>query len=489
MLYLTIMETDNKKLRFFVGLGLFSTLFLFLRISNIGHLLMWDEALNVLALKAHALNALKNPFIWYYNFHPPLYMFFAGLLNPLSENIAIRMEWLSLSFAYATFIVIYIISSRIGGLSYAWLTGFFLCTMPSSIGYDTWIKRDGLASFLGYFAILFLYKKKFYFSALCLGLALLAKENAVFFAFACFAIMPLLRINKIPMRILSIICIMGIFASYWFITSGISIRELTGYYFSEEIYQKVWLNHWTYYFKKLIPDLGFIQFSLVIIGIPYLIFNSIYEKKPQWLIPVIIFVSVYLPISFIFVTKTPWLSLSARGALAMIAAAGILPAINAAKKFKPILIIPFLVILFAGFTGLSFSYDSYHKAVYPNGWPGARSSFDIASYINRELPNNGKYMITEFAYWKKRICPIFVIYSDNIPEKIVKGSDPAEKLIREIKERNISLFVVCNSPDSKHNYNKLIEDFTKLTGINPENIGWTHVWNTSDLWQKNRDNL
>ncbi|MFQ5952366.1 MAG: hypothetical protein ACE5JK_03070, partial [Candidatus Omnitrophota bacterium] len=135
---------SKNKIKLIAGLVVLSAVFLYLRLKTLNHLLMWDEAWNILSLRAFILNAVKDPFYWYYRFHPPLYMAFARMLSPFKDGFALRLEVLSLVFAYATFLVIYFLGARIGGWRYAWFSGLFLSMMPSSIGYDTWIKRDGL---------------------------------------------------------------------------------------------------------------------------------------------------------------------------------------------------------------------------------------------------------------------------------------------------------------------------------------------------------
>ena len=175
------MRLSKDKIYLFGGFVLLSALFLYLRLKTIGHLLAWDEAWNILSLRAFLSNAAKDPFYWFYRFHPPLYMSIAEFLLPFKDGFAVRLESLSLIFSYATFLVACILSAGIGGWRYASLTGLFLSVMPSSIAYDTWIKRDGLASFFGYFALLLLFKRKYFWCGALLGLALLSKESGIFF--------------------------------------------------------------------------------------------------------------------------------------------------------------------------------------------------------------------------------------------------------------------------------------------------------------------
>jgi len=192
------MKSPQNKTKLFFGLIIISAVFLYLRMQSLGHLLMWDEAWNVLSLKAYLANDTASPFYWFYRFHPPVYMFFGKLLMPFHSGIDIRLEGLSLVFSYATLIAVYLLSARIGGWRYSWLTGLMLSFMPASIAYDTWIKRDSLACFAGYTALLMLAKRKFLWCGALLALSLLSKKK-----YACpqKTLLPLFKISYLKKHV------------------------------------------------------------------------------------------------------------------------------------------------------------------------------------------------------------------------------------------------------------------------------------------------
>ncbi|MBU0895333.1 MAG: hypothetical protein KJ584_01920, partial [Candidatus Omnitrophica bacterium] len=206
---------NSKKL--WVGFLIISVVFILLRLKTLNHLLMWDEAWNILSLRAFLSSAKADPFYWGYFFHPPIYMTFAKFLAPFQAGIDVRLEVLSLVFSYGALVSAYLLSARIGGWRYAFLSGLLLSLMPASIGYDTWIKRDGLASALCYFAILLLIKRRFFWCAITLSFALLSKESAVFFILAVWPILYMLKEKDVLKKILAMGATIFVITSWWYI--------------------------------------------------------------------------------------------------------------------------------------------------------------------------------------------------------------------------------------------------------------------------------
>ena len=212
------------------------------------------------------LNDASNPFYWFYRFHPPVYMVFGKLLMPFQSGIDLRLQGLSLFFAYLTLVAVYLLSARIGGWRYAWLSGIILSFMPSSIAYDTWIKRDSLAAFAGYTALLLLSKRKFLWCGAALALALLGKENGIFFVMAAFMMVFMLREKRPLAKIFSMSLVIIILSSWWYIFFSEMTTHGIGFFFSGSDYSMLWANSSLYYFKKLTYDLGWGVF-LAIIGL------------------------------------------------------------------------------------------------------------------------------------------------------------------------------------------------------------------------------
>ena len=474
----TLMHISRNKVKLLIGFILLSTIFIYLRIKTLNHLLMWDEAGNILSLRAFVLNTKANPFYWGYFFHPPLYMTFAMLLKPLKLGIDLRLELLSLLFSYVTLLVIYLLSAKLGGWKYAWLSGLFLSMMPASIAYDTWIKRDGLASALGYLAVFLILKRKFLWCAIALSFSLLSKESALFFAIAIPFVLFFIKEKNIFKKSILIYGVVFAITSWWYILFSTMKEEVFNIYFSAANNISRWRNPCTYYFKKLLPDMAAPLMLFLMIGLIYSLYLVFRKRQYRWALPIIVFLSVYLPSSLFITGKAPWLCLSARPALAMIGASGALFLLKKSKRSKLLLAVFCILLASVIFTGLSFSYNKYHALTYPNGWPGANSSKELALYLNEHMEKDDRLMITEFAYWQMPVCPIFLYYYNRGPIKIMKGQEKAEDVIQDIINNKISWLVIADSTDPEFNFHRLVKDISNSTLGKPTIVGWSCIWNT-----------
>jgi hypothetical protein len=169
-------------------------------------------------------------------------------------------------------------------------------------------------------------------------------------------------------------------------------------------------------------------------------------------------------------------------AVAMLAGGGALFILKASKRFKILFPVLCLFLAFSIFTGFTFSYPEYHMKTYPNGWPGAKVSRDLANYLNKHMKEDDKLLITEFAYWKMPTCPVFIYYWKPKQMEIIKGKPKADEVINRIKKNRVSWLVIANAPDPDHNFNKLMKEITQRLKKKGKQAGWSFVWNTQELW-------
>lgn len=481
-----MIQLEEKTKKLIIPFVILSAAFLLLRLRSIGHLLMWDEAWNMLALRAVALDNPEDVFYWFYFFHPPLYMFFAKFLFPFAQGFDIRLEFLSLFFAYGTFSTVYFLSKRIGGWKYALFSGISLAFLPVCLGYDTWIKRDNPAILLGYLAILLLLNKRFFWCTLSLALSLLSKENGIFFVLAACLMVFVMREEKPVRKIFLMLLGIFLFSSWWYLFFSEMTKVGPGYFFTEADYSLRWAQELFYYFKKLYYDIGPVNILLLLTGLIFIIFKVKRTKEDEWFTSPVIFLSVYLPITFLFVLKSPWLSFPAAPALAMIIGAALLGIFNMCRRNKLLKSAFYLLVILSILPGMLFSYSSYHQATYPHGWPGAKSSRDIAMYLNENMDDDDTFLITEFAYWRMPICAIFHYYIQKEKFKLTSLSITPEQLIRTVKKDKISYLVIVGSPDLEKGRRslELSRGVYNILGEEPEKVGWCYVWNTKGLWKK-----
>jgi len=275
-----------------------------------------------------------------------------------------------------------------------------------------------------------------------------------------------------------------VLTSWWYIPISTLLKDVTNFYFSSEIYGRIWLNAPIYYFKKLLPDLGIVPSFFFVIGLFYLTYITFYKKHLRWFLPVAAFLCVYVPGSFFIATKTPWLCLSATPALAMIAGGGALYLLKISKRIKILIPALCLLLLFTAFKGLTFSYADYHMTTYPNGWPGALASRDLALYLNRRMKKEDSLMISEFTYWQMPTCPIFLYYWKPHKLTIIKGNEKSENIVKKIADKKITWLVIVDSPDPKNNLHGSAKKMQGILKTKAQTVRWSHVWNVEDLWRK-----
>jgi hypothetical protein len=269
--------------------------------------------------------------------------------------------------------------------------------------------------------------------------------------------------------------------AWWYIPLSNLTGEVLQYYFSGAVYGDTWANPPLYYVKKLIPDLGTPVLAFCVIGLFYSIYRAFVKKEAKWSVPLVVAFCVYIPISLVFATKTPWLSMSAVPALAMIAGAGALYLLERSNRIKTFFPVFCVLIASAVIGGMAFSYQDYHMETYPNGWPGARSSRELAEYLNAGMKDDDRLMITEFAYWRMPLCPVFIYYWKPHEIMIVRNVSSPEKIIEEMRKYGISWFVVADSPDPKYNYHDLVAAMKRSLRKDPVRVGWSYVWETGEF--------
>lgn len=477
------MRVFNNKTKLILGLLFVSSVFIVLRLKTLNHLLMYDEARNIISFRAFFSGNKADPFYWNYFFHPPLYTIFASALSLFRTGIDLRLELLSLSFSYLTLLVIYVLSARIGGLGYAFLSGLFLSLMPASIAYDTWIKRDGLASALGYLAILLLLRRRFLWCAVALSFSLLAKENALFFIMAATVIISVSSETQKPKKIAVIYGTIFILTSWWYLFFSSMPESLFDIYLSAEKNASTWGNSPFYYFRRLLPDMGLPISILFAIGSVYILYLALRKKQYGYLPPAIVILCVYMVSSMVILAKTPWLSLSAVPALAMVAGCGAIFLVKGAKKYKffPAVFAPLLMTSLLG--GAFFSYEKYHADSYPKGWAGASYSKELALYLNRVTKNGERLMITQFSYWGLPLCsgcPIFLYYLEGRPIYEIDGRNSPDDVLRMIADNRISWLVVIDSNDERCNFHALANGLKEYVPGASISVGCSYVWKMDD---------
>ena len=461
------------------GFLLLSALFFYFRLKQIDHPLVWDEAWNILSLRDYLSGSENSSFYWYYFFHPPLYMLFAKHLFPFIDNFAIRIASLSLFFSYITFSIVYIFAQKLGGLKYSWASCFFLSTLPSSIGYDTWIKRDCLAICFGYAALLTIYKRKYIPTAFLLGLSLLSKETGLFFILSCFLIFICSKEkHKIRVTIVTFFIVL-LLNFWWYIHLSTFTGKLFSYYFSQNTTTSIALSSdILYYFKILLINCGLVPLFFFSIGLLYSLYLVFIKKQRRWIFPLSIVGCIYLPLSFIITSKAPWQTIAAIPAIAMITASGLLFTLKTFKKKKLFKLCIFSLLFLPLFSGINYSYETFQSSSYPTGWPGSNVSRNLALYLNKNMTPSDKLLISDFAYWNENICPIFLYYCKGQDVILLQEKDLNNTAFidESINKLGISWLVIPFSPDKDIKRHTAAREISKKIKKEPLRLGWTYIW-------------
>jgi len=159
-------------------------LLVLLRWRWIGHLLVWDEAMNLCAVRAFLAEGTDHFSNWFWR-HPPLFCGLMLLLQPLKQGFAERVELLTITLSAVNALLILAINRKVFNQRVALWSVFFLAVMPGSVFFDVWVKRDLPAATFGLLAILLLLHRKLPFAAFSLGVAMLSKETGLFYAGGC----------------------------------------------------------------------------------------------------------------------------------------------------------------------------------------------------------------------------------------------------------------------------------------------------------------
>jgi hypothetical protein len=326
-----------------------------------------------------------------------------------------------------------------------------------------------------------------------LSCSLLAKENAVFFVLAATLLVVVIKDWKGLKRIPLVYLIIFAATSWWYLRFSEMARGGFKRFFVQEALVSIhregapWLKPPHYYVTKILPDLGIVILIFVALGACYLTYLAFRRKRYEWFLPVIVMVSVYVPISLAVKLKSPWLSLPANPALAMLAGGGALYLFEKSRKVRPLVPVLFVSLGITLFLGLRFSYSGYHQRTYPFGWPGASCSRDLAAYLNERMHPEERLLITGFGYWRAPTCAIFAYYWHGDRIKIISGEETVDEIIEEITRNRVSWFVVVGSPEPEFDFPYLLEEAKRSALGDPDTVGWAYVWDTRHFWAPNRE--
>jgi len=389
--------------------GLFLLNFL-IRLPVLGHFLEWDEAWILCSLKEFVKGSpLFSLQLWK---HPPAYMALGLLLSPATAGFDLRMQILSLVINSVALVLFTVLFSRLYGRKIALLAGLIYTMLPSTLFFDTWIKRDGLVTLFCALALLALMKKKDIAAGIFYGFCFLSKETAIFFTFGILSFILFHRPANLRRRSLLFFCGATIaVSSWWYLLFASHSDNYFAFFRGSSKTALGFIEPWWYYLAKLRMDLGWFGLLLLISGILAVLPRSILRKKESValnrfkrvrVLPVFMIVPGYIFLS-LSSGKPFWLTASFSPFFALTLAFGALflfklisqslSDIQGKRIFGNRLLPLTLLIGLLVANLLPFSYGTHFKKMSPTRAKLILNSYEMREIVNGNVQENEKLLI------------------------------------------------------------------------------------------------
>lgn len=465
-----------------------AVVYLAARVRWTGHLLMWDEAMNLCAVRALAAGGYDWYSYWIWRY-PPLFNTLLLLARPLQDGFMARAAWLPVLSGLATLPVLFLLNQRVFGRRVALWSCLVWSLLPASVFFGVWIKQDVLVPFFGLLALYLFIQRRPGWSGLALGLAFLTKEMALFYALA----LALLALWERRYRELGLVALLAFLASaWWFVFFSESVRFFASYAVgSAPAGDAAWQKPWTYCFLRLPDDLGWLGLGLAL-GALLPLLHVLYRVRPGsgeqgdravvW--PLALLVPAYLILT-LAQGKTPWYAMTLLPAWATLTALGLdLVSMHAPYRSVRVAVgVAFAVALSVPLWGRD--YEVTMETMEPGMWWASSASREAAETLNRVTRDGEQALITPMHYYDASFtvpCPIFVAYLKPLPVLVRANTLPAEQLVKDARELRLAWAMVSPPPESGEQ--ALLWPLMRQYGLRPLWLRGACVFRTRDLWSK-----
>lgn len=471
-------------------------LYFVLRLPWVGHLLTWDEAMNLLSVRALAAQGgdLYSSYIWH---HPPLLPLLLLAVQPLRAGFAERAEVVAIFIGAVNVLALFFLvkrTSREGVVGVALWAAFFLAVMPGAMFYDTWIKRDVLAAVFGLVALLLFIERWDMLSGAALGLAFLSKETAAFYAIAIFLLWLARRSNR---RVVDLAVCAGttvLVAGWWYVAFSGSVHYFVAFVGDLKTIQtgvQIWTRPWHYYLLKLMVNLGVLGVILCLVGVTAQ--AATWAKRGgsgQYLWPLFLAVPGYVILS-VAKAKAPWFTTALFPALAALQGIGAYAALqgmmNLRRAFVPVAAIGLALAVFFVAQAWGRDYEQSMREQDEPIWWGCTASRQAAVELRSCMTEGQKALITPMHYWDARDvdpCPIFVYYLGDLPVLVRPYGLTADELVDAVKTYRLDWAMVSPMPGDGEK--KLIEPLAKKYKIEPAVLKGAFILKTDSIYRGKR---
>lgn len=452
-----------------ISISLILLFALIVRVLHYHHILMSDEAQNMLTIKS----LVEGEGIREYFFkHPPLFILLAaGISYPVGDSHHLA-QGISIFFSVLSFIPLYLIVRRIFDERAGILALLFLAIIPLNINYSTWVKQDAMLLFFFIWSLYLYIIDRPLASGIIFGIASLTKEFA-WFLIPIVAGWEFLRgwEGKTSVKKLLGWGGMGFMLSgWWYLFFGSSSFEAIGAaMIGGNLFEYTWHFPWYFYLKNLLVDLGML--------LPLFAAGIFSLQKGEKRLPVLWFLAFYIPLSMIKV-KAFWYSYLASPALAIICAVGLLVIWDVIEKRWMKSAVMVMVLAASAFTVQGF--DSGRVASF---WMPRKSESPVLFPEKEYLDSGRKALIDEgkvaFSEYNPALQYYLGVNDSGLlylgPQFPVMSKDTMKEVITKNK---ISRLVLDTS--SVYFLEKTASILAELCG-EPEKIGELLIFNAHKL--------
>jgi 4-amino-4-deoxy-L-arabinose transferase-like glycosyltransferase len=466
-----IAEPAEQKIFSEQSISLITYLTLFLlyitpRFFQTGHVLAWDEAWNLCALRSLAEG--NSIFSLQYWRHPPIYMELGRLLQPLLPGFAERLEILSIILSGAAMLVTVYLVKGILGKRTAVYSGIVWALMPGAVFFETWIKRDPVVALFGMLAWLLLFQNKYLAAGLILGLAFLGKETAVFYVPALALTVLAFRLLKARLALFWLAVGPLIVAGWWFIFMARGGAGFVSFFLGKSLEGRSFSQPGWYYLNKLALYLGRPGLILFLIGLCSAMISCRRSKEKgnngyMQTMPLLLLFPALAVIS-LSVGKPAWMLIPLTPALAILCGQGW----RRISGFMPVPLSHVLLVLVMTVALSGFHYNRYFKAMSPKQFEHVKISLTTAAMINDNVKDNERLLILPMLYRDgPRMLDPIMYWELRSGMKIIRTLDMEidyQKLITFIERKKIDWILMSpvDGSDQQDVFNELVEEYNPV---------------------------
>ncbi len=464
-----------------------------LRALQMGHLLTWDEAMNICTVRSMASLGSDDFSNWFWR-HPPLYPTLMLLLAPLRSGFIARVEIFNILLGSANLFLLYLVNRRFLGRLTAAFSVFLIAVTPGSVFFDLWIKRDHLAVTFALLAFSSIGAKRYAVAALMAGLGFLAKETFLFLYIPVFlaAVVPAKNRPHRGLRILIMTLIPAATAIWWYIIASRSgsFSSIGQHFAFATAEGSAWAGGALFYVDLLHSLLGPLGMLLLLGGAMVCVALPDLRSMRTWIWPLS---GVLLPLLLLSVIprKVPWIVIVLLPCVASIQAVGLESSLRVlAAHTKRSITVGLAGLAAAALIALpafSHSHESMLMEVSPDQHRGATRSRHTARAASSLITNDDRVLLSSFHYWKGvvpgQMCPVFTCYFESRPAILPVPHEAAfEQIVQLISEYDLNWAIV--SPEPGANERDVLGGFISDAGLAPVNTGYACIFDTSPLLEE-----